>query len=163
MMGSGKTTIGRKLAHEIGSEFLDLDREIERRNGVTVSTIFEIEGEEGFRLRESFLLAEVVLRNGKVLATGGGVVLSPLNRTRLIGTGCVIYLHATPGLLYSRTRNDKSRPLIQVDDPLTRITQLVERRDPLYREVADVVIEAGNDVNEIVSQIKHSIDFKCRQ
>ncbi len=161
MMGSGKTTIGRRLAREIGAEFLDLDREIESRNGVVVSTIFEIEGEGGFRLRESQLLAEVVLSSGKVFATGGGVVLSPLNRARLIASGYVIYLHANPGLIYSRTRNDKSRPLIQVSDPMTRITQLIDWRDPLYREVADIVIEAGSDMNEIVSQIADFIDSKC--
>jgi shikimate kinase len=162
MMGSGKTTIGRRLARDIGADFLDLDREIERRNGVTVSTIFEIEGESGFRSREIQLLAELSQDVGKVMATGGGAVLSPLNRARLMASGSVIYLHAKPGLLYSRTRNDKSRPMIQVADPLARITQLVEQRTPLYREVADVVIEASNDMSEIVDQIKEAFDCKCK-
>jgi shikimate kinase len=162
MMGSGKTTIGRRLAREIGVSFLDLDREIERRNGVTISTIFEIEGEGGFRSRETQLLYELAQHKGQVMATGGGVVLNPLNRMRLMVSGCVIYLYATPGLLYSRTRHDKSRPLIQVPDPLNRITQLVVRRDPLYREVADAVIEAGNDMSDIVDQIKDLIDRKCK-
>jgi shikimate kinase len=162
MMGSGKTTIGRRLAREIGVNFLDLDREIERRNGVTISTIFEIEGENGFRCRETLLLQEFSQDKNQVMATGGGVILNPLNRVRLMAVGCVIYLHASPGLLYSRTRHDKSRPLIQVHDPLARITQLVERRDPLYREVADVVIEAGGDMSDIVDQIRGAIDWKCK-
>jgi shikimate kinase len=162
MMGSGKTTIGRRLARDVGLEFLDLDRKIERRNGVAISTIFEIEGEGGFRARETQLLKELSNGAAKILATGGGVVLSPLNRARLMAETCVIYLHASPGLLYARTRNDKSRPLIQVPDPLARITELVERRDPLYREVADVVIEAGKDMGEIVDQIETAIGKVCK-
>ncbi len=162
MMGSGKTTIGRKLAREIGCGFVDLDRELEHRNGVDVSTIFEIEGEAGFRLRESQLLAEVLQNSTEVLATGGGVVLSPKNRTRLMASRNVVYLNATPKLLYSRTRYDNSRPLIRVPDPLARITALVEMRDPLYREVADYVIESSNDIESIVIQIRKAFDIKCK-
>ena len=162
MMGSGKTTIGKKLAREIGLDFIDLDREIERVNGVAISTIFEIEGESGFRVRESQILAELSKVTGKVIATGGGAVLDPANRSRLMGSCSVVYLHACPNLLYARTCHDKKRPLIQVADPLTRIRELVIRRDPLYREVADVIVEAGDNMTNIVEQIKISINSLCR-
>jgi shikimate kinase len=154
MMGSGKTTLGRRLAKECKQEFIDLDREIELRNGVTVATIFEIEGEGGFRQRESQLLAEISRSEGLVVATGGGIVLSPINRARLLASPGVVYLHATANLLYARTRNDRNRPLLQVANPLARIRQLVEQRDPLYREVADIVIEAGREPGAVVEEIK---------
>jgi len=161
MMGSGKTTLGKRLAQECGLAFIDLDREIERRNGVSVATIFEIEGEAGFRARESQVLKEVAPRSGCVIATGGGIVLHPSNRAVLMAAGNVVYLHATPQLLYARTRCDKSRPLLQVADPFARITELTARRDPLYREVADVIIEAGRDVKSVVAQIKNRISTPC--
>lgn len=161
-MGSGKTTLGKRLARECGLDFIDLDREIERRNGVSVATIFEIEGEEGFRQRESQLLAEVVTQDGLVVATGGGTVLNPLNRSRLFASGSVVYLHATANLLFARTRNDKSRPLLQVANPLAKIRQLVEQRDPLYREVADVVVEAGRDHDLVVDEIKQTFPALCK-
>lgn len=161
-MGSGKTTVGRKIAREIDLDFIDLDREIERRNGVAITTIFEIEGELGFRARETQLLAEFSAFSGKVVATGGGIVLNPYNRARLMSPCLVIYLHANPKLLFARTRNDKGRPLIQVTDPLARITELAVRRDPLYREVADEIIEAGDDIGEVVGKIKAKINEKCR-
>ena len=162
MMGSGKTTLGRRLARECKMEFVDLDREIERRTGVSVSTIFEIEGEAGFRLREAQLLAEIGSQGSGIVATGGGIVLSPLNRARLMASDRVIYLRASPHLLYTRTRNDRSRPLLQVADPLARIAGLTQQRDPLYREVADVVIEAGRDTGAVVDQIKAEIIAPCR-
>lgn len=162
MMGAGKTTLGRRLAHEIGREFIDLDREIERRTGVTVATIFEIEGEAGFRRREMQLLAEVLPLAGLVVATGGGVVLNPINRARLWASHCVVYLHAEPSLIYARTRHDRSRPLLQVADPLARIRRLVVQRDPLYREVADLVVEAGRDPASLVSELKRSLPKPCR-
>ena len=162
MMGAGKTTAGKRLARECGLSFIDLDKEIERRTGVTVSTIFEIEGEAGFRARESQLLAEVSARSGWVVATGGGVVLSPANRARLLAAPCVIYLSATPTQIYSRTRPDRSRPLLQVSDPLGRITQLVVRRDPLYREVADSIIETGRDISTVMDNIKSDIARACK-
>lgn len=161
MMGSGKTTLGKRLAQECSLSFIDLDREIERRNGVSVATIFEIEGEAGFRARESQVLKEFTKRNDCVIATGGGIVQNPVNRALLMAAGRVVYLHATPQLLYARTRGDKSRPLLQVADPYARITELTARRDPLYREVADVVIEAGRDVKSIVDQIKNQISTSC--
>lgn len=162
MMGSGKTTLGKRLARECGLDFIDLDREIERRNGVPVATIFEIEGEAGFRQRESQLLAEVATQDGLVIATGGGTVLNPFNRTRLFAAGSVVYLHATANLLFARTRNDKSRPLLQVADPLAKIKQLVEHRDPLYREVADIVIEAGREPGSVVDELKQTFPTLCK-
>jgi shikimate kinase len=162
MMGAGKTTLGKRLARERGLEFCDLDQEIERRTGVSVATIFEIEGEAGFRQREAQLLAEVAGGKGRVVATGGGVVLSPINRARLLASAGVVYLHASPGLLYARTRNDRGRPLLQVGDPFARIRQLVERRDPLYREVADLVVEAGRDAAALADEIKQALSPSCR-
>lgn len=160
-MGCGKTTLGKRLAHESGLAFIDLDREIELRNGVSVTTIFEIEGEAGFRHRESQLLAEIRLRKGCVVATGGGIVLNPQNRACFMASRCVIYLCAPPQLLYARTRNDRGRPLLQVADPLARITELTTRRDPLYREVADIVIEAGRDVKSVIEQIRKELNASC--
>jgi len=162
MMGSGKTTLGKRLARLLQREFIDLDREIERRNGVAVATIFEIEGEAGFRAREAHLFAEIGATGGRVVATGGGIVLDPRNRARLLALCPVVYLHATPGLLYQRTRNDHSRPLLQVADPLAQITRLVMRRDPLYREVADLVVEAGQDLKQGVFQVQTQLSSLCR-
>lgn len=159
MMGSGKTTLGKRVAREIGLSFLDLDLEIEQRTGVTVGTIFEFEGEAGFRARESHLLKEVCHSDegARVVATGGGVVLSPLNRARLQACGYVIYLHAHPSLLYARTKTDRGRPLLQVEDPFAKIVELVARRDPLYREVADIIIEAGQEISISIAQIVAAI------
>lgn len=154
MMGSGKTTLGKRLARDCNVPFIDLDREIEHRTGVTVATIFEIEGEAGFRCRESQLLAEICDDGAKIVATGGGSVLQPLNRTRMQASGWTVYLHASANLIYSRTRTDRSRPLLQVADPMTKIRQLVEQRDPLYREIADLVVEAGRDPGVVVNEIK---------
>lgn len=144
MMGAGKTTIGRSLARVLDREFFDLDHEIEGRCGVRISHIFDIEGEEGFRRREQAVLDECTARHDIVLATGGGAVLDPLNRERLKSRGVVIYLKATPEELYRRVARDRSRPLLQTEDPQGRIRQLVALREPLYREVADLVFETGN-------------------
>lgn len=162
MMGSGKTTLGKRLARECNLPFIDLDREIERRTGVTVATIFEIEGEAGFRNRESLVLAEVCADGGVIVATGGGSVLQPLNRARMQATGWIVYLHATANLIYSRTRTDRARPLLQVADPMARIRQLLDQRDPLYREIADLVVEAGRDPGAVVNEIKIHSKLSCR-
>jgi shikimate kinase len=162
MMGSGKTTLGKRLAAECELKFVDLDREIEARTGVSVTTIFEIEGEAGFRRRETQLLAEISTASGYVVATGGGSVLSPHNRARLLASHGVVYLHATAHLLYMRTRHDRSRPLLQVANPLIRIRQLVEQRDPLYREVADIVIESGRDLSVVMNTLKQTFSHLCK-
>ncbi len=143
MMGAGKTTVGRHLARILGKRFVDCDHEIEARTGVRIPLIFEIEGEPGFRHRESHVLQELTGESGLVLATGGGVVLDPENRRLLKETGLVIYLCAPPEELYARTQHDRNRPLLQVEDPLGRIRELHALRDPLYREAADVVFEGG--------------------
>lgn len=151
MMGAGKTTVGKKLAKALNWQFLDLDQQIEKSTGVTVTTIFEIEGEAGFRQREAQALAQVAAEADLVIATGGGVVMNPANRARLAASGYVVYLHAPPEQLYARTRHDKSRPLLQVADPLARIRSLAEKRDPLYREVADLVVESNIGLNNTVN------------
>jgi shikimate kinase len=161
MMGAGKTTVGKKLARRMNCEFVDLDHAIEARTGVSIPTIFEIEGEAGFRQRESRVLAELVASDARVIATGGGVVLDPRNRAVMQNAGLIVYLHAPPELLYARTRHDRNRPLLQVADPLRRITELVERRDPLYREVADIVVEAGGDLAGLLVLIETELGKKC--
>lgn len=143
MMGAGKTTIGRQMARRMNKRFVDCDHEIEVRTGVRIPLIFEIEGEPGFRRRESQVLRELAAESGLVLATGGGAVLDPENRKCLSATGLVVYLCAPPEELYARTQHDRNRPLLQVADPLGKIRELYDLRDPLYREVADVVFEGG--------------------
>lgn len=143
MMGAGKTTVGRQLAQRLGKSFVDADQDIEQRTGVAVKVIFEIEGEAGFRKRESEALDRLTAMTDLVLATGGGAVLDARNRQWLSERGYVIYLHAQPRDLWMRTRNDKTRPLLQTDDPRARIQSLYDVRDPLYRQVADLVVDTG--------------------
>lgn len=136
MMGAGKSTIGRMLARATGFDFVDCDREIETRNGVPISTIFELEGEVGFRKREAALIDELTQRQRTVLATGGGAVLSAENRERLHSRGLVLYLQAGVDEILRRTAADRNRPLLQVADPKARIVELVTQREPLYAQVA---------------------------
>lgn len=138
MMGAGKTTVGRLLASALRYEFIDCDAELERRNGVRIATMFELEGEAGFRDRESQLLDELSARPGVVLATGGGAVLRPQNRARLLERGLVIFLDVSAGEIARRTLHDTSRPLLNAPDRLVRIEELLEQRLPLYRECAHV-------------------------
>lgn len=143
LMGSGKTTIGRALAKHFAKEFVDSDEEIQKRTGVTIPHIFDVEGEEGFRQRESAVIRELAGRENIVLATGGGAVLSEQNRALLQQSGIVIYLKANVHELWQRTRHDRNRPLLQTVDPLAKLSELFEQRDPLYREVADIVVQSG--------------------
>lgn len=162
MMGAGKTTIGRQLARRLKKRFIDCDHEVEARTGVRIPLIFEIEGETGFRRRESQVLQELSSEHGLVLATGGGAVLDPENRKRLSGTGLVVYLCAPPEELYARTQNDRNRPLLQVADPLGKLRELYAVRDPLYREVADLVFEGGRQSPMTVArQIEQEIRKQC--
>ena len=144
MMGAGKTSVGRILAKRLGKTFFDSDHLIEDRTGVKIPLIFEIEGEAGFRVRESAMMDELTALRDIVLATGGGSVLSEKNRDRLKSRGTVVYLRASVRDLLNRTRHDKNRPLLQAADPRTRLTELYEKRDPLYSEVAHLTVDTGN-------------------
>jgi len=153
-MGAGKSTIGRQLARALNLEFIDSDREIELRTGVDIPLIFELEGESGFRKRERQVIDLLTTRKGIVLATGGGAVLDPDNRRWLAGRGKVIYLHTTVDQQLERTAHDRARPLLQTENPRRKLEELMQTRDPLYREIADWVIETdGCRVREVVQQI----------
>jgi shikimate kinase len=143
MMGAGKTSVGRLLAKRLNKIFYDSDQVIEERTGVKIPVIFEIEGEPGFRHRESAVLDELTALDDVVLATGGGAVLSQENRDRLRARGTVVYLRASVKDLLNRTRHDKNRPLLQTADPRARLNELYAMRDPLYREVAHVTMDTG--------------------
>lgn len=143
MMGAGKSTAGRLLARRLKRAFYDTDHEVERRCGVKIPVIFEIEGEAGFRAREGAVLAELTAMRDIVLATGGGAVLAEENRRLLAARGTVVYLHAPSAALYERVRQDRNRPLLATADPAARLQELYAVRDPLYREVADLVVETG--------------------
>jgi shikimate kinase len=160
LMGAGKTSVGKLLARRLGKAFYDCDHEIERATGVRVPVIFEIEGEPGFRAREQRILAELVQRSQIVLATGGGVVLAEQNRKLLKEHGTVVYLCASPHDLWRRTRHDRNRPLLQTADPLAKLVELYKLRDPLYREVADVIVDTGN---QSVSALAYRLEQKLAQ
>jgi shikimate kinase len=164
MMGAGKTTVGRQLARRLGKTFCDADQEIEARTGVKIPMIFEIEGEAGFRRREAQVLQQLVRETDLVLATGGGVVLDPENRSCLANSGLVVYLSVPPDVLWERTRHDRSRPLLQVRDPRARIGELYLQRDPLYREIADIVIVGGRQPpSAVVRELEGEIRRQCTQ
>lgn len=139
-MGAGKSTIGRHLADLLRKDFLDSDHEIERRTGASVSLIFEIEGEEGFRRRESALLDELTVSDDLVLATGGGAILAEANRQIMRTRGTVVYLQAPIETLLTRTHRDRSRPLLQDGDRRAKFEEILKARDPLYRATADVIV-----------------------
>jgi shikimate kinase len=158
-MGAGKSTIGRQLAKALHRKFYDSDKVIEQRTGVSISWIFEMEGETGFRERETKAIEELSALDNVVVATGGGAVLSAENRDFLKQRGHVVYLSAAAEQLYLRTARDKKRPLLQTGDRRKQIEQLLATRDPLYREVADIVLKTGDQsiqhtVNEVIKQLK---------
>lgn len=153
-MGAGKSTIGKNLAKRLKKDFYDSDRVIEERTGVDISTIFEIEGEGGFREREEQIIAELCQLDNIVLATGGGCILSALNRNNMKTGGHVIYLRTDANLLYSRIRFDKSRPLMQTKNPIKTLKNLLDEREPFYMEVADTVVMTGKQkVNTLVKKV----------
>ncbi|HCI13568.1 MAG: shikimate kinase [Gallionellales bacterium GWA2_60_142] len=143
MMGSGKTTIGRTLAKHLGKTFVDSDEEIQQRTGVTIPHIFDVEGEVGFRLRETAAIRELMGRDDMVLATGGGAILAEQNRDMLRQNGIVVYLKANVHDLWQRTRHDRNRPLLQTADPRAKLAELFEQRDPLYQQAADIVVQSS--------------------
>ncbi len=153
-MGAGKTTIGRLLARKLNRRFVDSDHEIEARTGATIPWIFEIEGEACFRRREADVIRDLSGQQGLVLATGGGAVLNPQSRALLAERGTVIYLRASIGSILQRTAHDKNRPLLQTADPRAKLEELWAQRDPLYREIADLVIDTGRpNVQSMVQTI----------
>lgn len=158
-MGAGKSTIGRQLARCLKLKFIDSDREIEIRTGVDIPLIFELEGESGFRKRERKVIDELTAMPGTILATGGGVVMDKLNRQHLASRGRVIYLHTSVDQQLQRTAHDRNRPLLQTANPKQKLEELTETRDPLYREIADWVIETdGCRVRDVVQQIVQKIE-----
>ncbi len=153
-MGAGKTTVGRALAKKLDKRFIDSDHEIEARTGASIPLIFEIEGEAGFRQRESEVIRELTQLDDIILATGGGAILRPENREYLKTRGTVIYLRASVNAILQRTSHDKNRPLLQTADPRQRLEQLAREREPFYLEVADLVIDTGRpNVQSLVQAI----------
>lgn len=154
MMGAGKTTIGKRLARACGREFLDLDHELEARCGVRVPVIFEIEGEAGFRRRETAALDECTRQRSIVLATGGGAPVAEVNRELLSQRGIVVYLRASVDELWRRTCTDRSRPLLATSDPRSTLREILGRREPIYESVADIVVDTGG---ASISQVLKSL------
>jgi shikimate kinase len=160
LMGAGKTTVGRLLAKNLEADFYDTDQEIEKRTGVRVPVIFEMEGEQGFRKREISMVDELTQKQNIVLATGGGAVIAPENREHLKSRGIVIYLRANVNDLYHRTRFDRNRPLLQNTNARTKLEKLFAERDPLYQEVATHIVDTGNQpVMNIVQKIEQLISM----
>lgn len=150
-MGAGKSTIGRQLARQLHLEFFDSDQEIERRTGADIAWVFELEGEEGFRMREEKVIEELTENTGIVLATGGGSIMSKESRNRLSARGVVVYLQTTIEKQLDRTQRDKRRPLIaNADDPRAVLEQLAEIRNPLYEEIADIIIRTDDQTTKVV-------------
>jgi len=158
MMGAGKTSVGKLLARKLSKVFHDSDHVIEERTGVRIPVIFELEGEAGFRARETAVLEELTALPDVVLATGGGAVLSPRNRELLRERGTVVYLRAGVSELWNRTRHDRNRPLLQTPDPYTRLNEIHALRDPLYREVAHVIMETGTQsLKSLVNKLEQKL------
>lgn len=163
-MGAGKSTIGRRLAAHFRLPFVDLDEELERRNGVSVALIFELEGEPGFRARESRLLDELSGREGVVLATGGGAILAEENRQCLRERGFVVYLSATVAQQLSRLARDAKRPLLQAPDRRERLEAMATLRNPLYESVADLIVRGSNNaVSQVARQITAQLETQWQR
>ena len=159
MPGAGKTTIGRRLARELGVPFHDSDHEIERRIGGSIREFFASQGEAAFRDLEHAVITDLAREATGVLATGGGTVLREANRAALRGAGTVVYLHATPQSLHERLRHDLSRPLLQVQDPLARLHELFSQRDGFYRACAHLVLDTGHGrIGRSVHELHQALD-----
>ncbi len=159
-MGAGKSTIGRHLAQMLHLEFHDSDQEIENRTGADIAWVFDVEGEEGFRRRETQVVADLTEKQGIVLATGGGSIESKDIRNNLSARGIVVYLETTIDKQVARTQRDKRRPLLQVDDPREVLEKLAETRNPLYEEIADVIVKTDEQSAKVVAnQIIEQLGF----
>ncbi|ACJ28822.1 Shikimate kinase [Shewanella piezotolerans WP3] len=159
-MGAGKSTIGRHLAQMLHLEFHDSDQEIESRTGADIAWVFDVEGEEGFRVRETQVVADLTEKQGIVLATGGGSIQSKEIRNNLSARGIVVYLETTIDKQVARTQRDKRRPLLQVDDPREVLENLAEVRNPLYEEIADVIVKTDEQSAKVVAnQIIEQLGF----
>ncbi|MBY5992095.1 shikimate kinase AroK [Ferrimonas balearica] len=159
-MGAGKSTIGRHLAQMLHLDFYDSDQEIEARSGADISWVFDVEGEEGFRVREARVINDLTEKQGIVLATGGGSVQSKEVRNRLSARGIVVYLETTIDKQVARTQRDKRRPLLQVDEPREVLERLAEERNPMYEEVADLVVRTDEQSAKVVAnQIIEKLGF----
>ena len=152
MMGAGKTSIGRLLSKRSRRRFYDSDHVIEERTGVTIPTIFDLEGEQSFRDREEAVIAELARLSNIVLATGGGAVLRENNRQALCSSGIIVYLRGSVEDLWRRTRKDKNRPLLLTDNPRQKLAEIYSVRDPIYSSVADIIIETGNPSMQSLEQ-----------
>ena len=157
-MGSGKTSIGRQLARSLNKDFVDSDREIEVLTGATIALIFDVEGEAGFRRRERRMIDELTRRDNVVLATGGGAVLDADNRADLRERGTVVYLSAPLNRLYDRVRLDKSRPLLDDEDPRARLDAIITERAPLYEETAHIIMETNTaSIRQVVKELRQRL------
>jgi shikimate kinase len=158
LMGAGKSTVGRHLAKRLNMAFHDSDAAIEERTGVSIATIFEIEGETGFRAREEQMIKELCHHDNIILATGGGSVLNENNRQIIQETGHIIYLSTSAEQLYARIRHDKSRPLMQTENPLLTLTNLLKTREPYYLDVADSIVKTGQQrISVVINKILTSL------
>lgn len=157
-MGAGKTTVGRRIAEGLGLQFFDLDHEIEARSGAEIGLIFELEGEAGFRKRESDLLEELTAARDIVLSTGGGAVLAAANRQRLRERGFVVYLETTVDQQLRRLAHDRKRPLLAAPDRRERLLSLAAEREPLYREIADLVVGSAHGGGSSVAAARRLLD-----
>lgn len=157
-MGAGKSSIGKKLAKRLQLDFYDSDHVLEEKTGVSITTIFEVEGEDGFRLRESKILAELARRKSTVIATGGGAVLKSENQKVMSASGYIVYLSASVDTQLKRTLHDKNRPLLENGDRHAKLTELATHRNPIYKKLADILIDTdaqsiGASIKQIVEQL----------
>lgn len=158
-MGAGKTSIGKRLSKRLKRDFVDSDRVLEERTGVSITTIFELEGEEGFRMRETKVLRDLAKLDHAVIATGGGIVVRDINRPLLKESGTVIYLQASVDTQLKRTRHDKKRPLLQTNNRRDKLLALAKQRNPLYEDLADIIVctdsqSISNSISQIIRQLK---------
>ena len=160
-MGAGKSTIGREIAERLHLEFFDSDQEIERRTGADIAWVFDLEGEEGFRKREETVIEDLSEKQGIVLATGGGSVISANVRNHLSARGIVVYLETTIDKQVARTQRDRRRPLLQTsEEPRTVLENLAVERNPLYEEIADVIVQTDDQSAKVVAhKIIEKLDF----